>query len=289
MKKLTSAIFAAIFTTHGAWAADLDLQVFNPGGKSMFPVSSTLIIGPTEVALVDAQFQKNDAETVVGLIKDSGKQLTTIYVSQSDPDYYFGLGVLKAAYPDAKIIATAATIKAIEASVKGKVAFWGPILGDNAPTDVVVPAALGGTSFTVDGERVEIVGADGPDPARTFVWIPSIRTVTGGVVLDDNEHVWTADTQTPDSRQGWLATLDSIQALDPVRIIPGHYVGDIADGLGSVDFTRTYLKAFEDEAAKAKDSGALIAAMKALYPGLPGDQSLEISAKVIKGEMKWPQ
>ena len=289
MKKLTSAVVAAIFAAQGAWSADLELTVFNPGDKSVFPVSSTLIVGPTEVALVDAQFQKNDAEAVVGLIKDSGKKLTTIYVSQSDPDYYFGLGVLKAAYPDAKIIATAATIQAIEASVKGKVAFWAPILGENAPTDMVVPEALDGTSFTVDGEKVEIVGAKGSDPARTFVWIPSIRTITGGVVLDDNEHVWSADTQTPESRQGWLATLDDIQAFDPVRIIPGHYVGAIADGLGSVDFTRTYLKAFEDEAAKAKDSGGLIAAMKALYPGLPGEKSLEISAKVIKGEMKWPQ
>jgi hypothetical protein len=56
-----------------------------------------------------------------------------------------------------------------------------------------------------------------------------------------------------------------------------------------VKFTRDYLKAFEVEAAKAKDSVALIAAMKKRYPKLEGTSSLELGAKVIKGEMKWPQ
>ena len=31
-----------------------------------------------------------------------------------------------------------------------------------------------------------------------------------------------------------------------------------------------------------------IAAMKQRFPGLEGDASLELSAKVAKGEMKWP-
>jgi hypothetical protein len=29
--------------------------------------------------------------------------------------------------------------------------------------------------------------------------------------------------------------------------------------------------------------------MKGHYPALKGDESLEMSAKVLKGEMKWPQ
>ncbi len=53
-------------------------------------------------------------------------------------------------------------------------------------------------------------------------------------------------------------------------------------------FTRDYLDAFEAEAAQAKDAAALIAAMKRRYPGLAGEASLETSAKVIMGEMKWP-
>ena len=48
-----------------------------------------------------------------------------------------------------------------------------------------------------------------------------------------------------------------------------------------------YIKAFDEETAKAKDSAALIAAMKKRYPALGEESSLELSAKVAKGEMKW--
>jgi len=59
--------------------------------------------------------------------------------------------------------------------------------------------------------------------------------------------------------------------------------------LESLRFTRDYLKTFETEAAKARNSAELVAAMKHHYPKLKGMESLEMSAKVIKGEMKWPQ
>ena len=48
-----------------------------------------------------------------------------------------------------------------------------------------------------------------------------------------------------------------------------------------------YIKAFDVETAKAKDSAALIAAMKKRYPKLADESSLELSAKVAKGEMQW--
>ncbi|KAA2302074.1 MBL fold metallo-hydrolase, partial [Clostridioides difficile] len=43
-------------------AVELKVITYNPGENSIFGVSSNLIEGPTEVVLVDAQFQKNDAE-----------------------------------------------------------------------------------------------------------------------------------------------------------------------------------------------------------------------------------
>jgi hypothetical protein len=58
--------------------------------------------------------------------------------------------------------------------------------------------------------------------------------------------------------------------------------------LEAVRFTADYIRAFDEETAKARDSTALVAAMKQRYPGLGGESSLELSAKVAKGEMKWP-
>jgi glyoxylase-like metal-dependent hydrolase (beta-lactamase superfamily II) len=274
-------------------AGPLKLDVYNPGTKSMFPVSSELVTGQTDAVLIDAQFQRNDAEALVQKIKASGKKLTTVYISHSDPDYYFGLDVIQAAFPDAKIVATPQTVAKIQASKDGKLAYWSPILKENAPKALVLPQPLAGDSIELEGQKIQIVGLDGPTPARTFAWIPSLKTVVGGIPVLANTHVWVADTQTPESRRDWIKTLGRIEALHPKAVVPGHYLlnadGSTPYSLASVKFTRSYLQAFETEAKKAKDSAALIAAMKKRYPKLEGDSSLELSAKVIKGEMKWPQ
>jgi len=55
----------------------------------------------------------------------------------------------------------------------------------------------------------------------------------------------------------------------------------------AIEHTKAYLSAFEDELTQAKDSVALIAAMKARYPGLGMEVALDIGAKVATGEMKW--
>jgi glyoxylase-like metal-dependent hydrolase (beta-lactamase superfamily II) len=266
------------------------MEVYNPGEKSVFPVSSEIISGKHEVALIDAQFQRNDAEALVKKIKATGKKLTTVYISHSDPDFYFGLDVIKAAFPEAKIIASPGTIEEINATKDGKVAYWGPILKDNAPKAVVVPQALQGDSFTVDGQKVEVKGLTGPTPERTYVWIPALKAVVGGVpVAGDNIHPWIADNQTVESRAHWQQTLEGIKALKPEVVVPGHFLPGADQTLKSVTFTQNYLTTLEAELPKAKDSAALVAAMKKHYPDLKDESSLELSAKVLKGEMKWPQ
>jgi glyoxylase-like metal-dependent hydrolase (beta-lactamase superfamily II) len=286
---LAASLVGAGLVAHAAAPVPLHLEVYNPGDKGIFPVSSEIITGAREAILVDAQFQRSDAQALVQKLKASGKTLTTVYISQSDPDYYFGLDVIRAAFPNAKIVATPQTVAAIKASMDGKLAYWGPILKDKAPKALVLPEELHADRLTLEGRSIEIKGLNGPDPARTYLWIPSLRTVAGGVVVNGGSHVWVADTQTRESRLGWLQTLDSITALQPTTVVPGHFSGMMPKGLEAVRFTADYLKTFELEAARAKDSAALVKAMKAAYPALPGDASLELSAKVVKGEMKWPQ
>lgn len=282
---LIAALLGSSLSAHAATALKMD--VYNPGEHSVFPVSSEIITGEKEAVLIDAQFQRNDAEKLVEMIKATGKKLTTVYISQSDPDFYFGLDVIHAAFPEAKIIATQATVDQINATKDGKVAFWGPQLKDNAPKSVVVPVALKGKSFELEGHKFEIQGVDAE---RTFVWIPSLKAVVGGVLVNgDNMYVWTADTQTTSSRKQWVEALDEITALKPSVVVPGHFLPGASQTLEAVKFTRNYLLTLEKELPKAKDSAALVAAMKNHYPQLKDDSSLQLSAKVLKGEMKWPQ
>ncbi|MGL4675902.1 MAG: MBL fold metallo-hydrolase [Wohlfahrtiimonas sp.] len=290
--KFSKLITTTLFMTSLAFTAQaksLNIETYNPKTTSIFPVTSSLITGENEAILVDAQFHKKDAEKLVQMIRDSHKNLTTIYISHSDPDYYFGLETIVKAFPEAKIIATQPTVDAIKSTKDGKLAYWGPILKEDAPQSVILPKVLTEDSLTLEGETIQIKGLDGKAPERSFLWIPSVKTVMGGVVVSDNIHVWIADTQTAESQDAWQETLNLIQSLQPETVIPGHFTGDSALNLDSVRFTEQYLKDFRAANEATKNSQELIAKMKALYPNLDEESSLEMSAQVIKGEMAWPQ
>lgn len=270
---------AALTATFAAHAAPLKLDVFNPGEAAIFPVASVLVSGDKDAVLIDAQFSRAEAEKLVERIRASGKHLTTIYISWDDPDYYFGLDVIHAAFPDAKIVALPHTIAGIQAKKDAKVAYWGPILKQNAPHEVIVPQPLQGNTITLEGKKLNIDAA--------FVSIPSLKAVVGGVSVFNGLHVWTADAQTPAARQQWLSTLDRIAALKPVTVVPGHFAPAAPLTPDSIAYTRDYLLKFEAETAKAANAAALIARMKQLYPNAGLESALDISAKVAKGEMKW--
>lgn len=269
----------------GALAQPLSLETYNPREAAVFPVSSTLISGAKEAILVDAQFSSREAQELVERIRASGKTLTTIFISHGDPDFYFGLDTLTRAYPQARVLATAATVAYIEKSREQKLAHWRPILADSAPARTLVPGVLQGDHLELEGQRIEVVGHD---PRHTSLWIPSIGAVLGGVLTSANIHLWVADAQSAEARRSWLKSLDQLEALQPATLVPGHYLGQPALNLADLRFTRDYLLALEHELPRAADSQALIAAMQARYPELLDDSSLELSARVLKGEMQWP-
>lgn len=155
--------------------SQLHLQTFHPGPQAMFSVSSVLIEGRHDAILVNAQFGASDARKLVELIRASGKQLTTIYISHGDPDYYFGLATLQDAFPQARIVATAQTVAHIQQTQAGKLAYWGPKMGADVPARIVVPQVLDGDALQLEGQRLPLIGLDGPTPDRTVLWVPSLR------------------------------------------------------------------------------------------------------------------
>ncbi len=151
------------------------------------------------------------------MIKKNGKPLSRIVITSGDPDFYFGLEPLVKAFPQAEVVATPEVVRHIAATKAAKLAYWGPQMKDGAPTQVYVPQALKANSFTIDGEKVTIMQ---PHDYAAFVWIRANRTILGGTGVAWGMHLWTADTQTPASRQQWRNTLDQMIALHPQRVIP---------------------------------------------------------------------
>lgn len=260
-----------------------------PAGEHGFFRAPVLISGAREAVLIDGGFTLPDGKALAAAIKSSGKRLTAIYISQSDPDYYFSLAPIKAAFPEAKVIAASSTIAAIKGNVEKKLATWGPQLKENGPqalADIVMPDAFDGRALTLESHTIEIADADGL-ANRRYIWVPSLNGIFGGVLVFSGVHVWTADTQSVEGRAAWVRTLDAMVARKPAVVVPGHMAPSAAIDASAIRYTRDYLVAFEEELAKATDSAALIAAMTKRYPDAGMGVALQIGAKVAKGEMKW--
>lgn len=275
---------ATTLLSGAALAAPLNVTVYNPGEKAIFPVSSSLVTGDKEAILIDAQFDVQNGQALVDMIKKSGKKLTTVYISAGDPDFYFGLEPVMAAFPDVKVLADQHVVDHINQTKDAKLSYWSPILGKGAPKSLTVPQVMTASHLTLDGEKIEIKEMNTPN---AYLWAPSIKTAFGGVPVYSGVHVWMADSQTKAARSNWVKALDNLLALKPERVVPGHFLGTAPKGTTAVTFTRDYVQRFEQALASAKNSDQLIDGLKKAFPSLPVDDGLAIGAKVNMGEMKW--
>ncbi len=106
MASLTLGVLANDASAQAASPA-LELEVYTADAAS-FNVNAVLVSGANEAVLVDTGFTRADAHRIAAMLLDNKKRLTTIYISQADPDFYFGAEVLKQVFPDAKLVASAA-------------------------------------------------------------------------------------------------------------------------------------------------------------------------------------
>lgn len=265
-------------------AGGLKIKVYNPGAKAIFPITSTIIYGDKDALLIDAQFQKQYAEELVKEIKATGKNLKTVFISHSDPDFYFGLDVIRKAFPDVKIISTAQTAYLIAASKDNKLDVWKPQLKEDAPSEVIVPEAVNEIP-DLEGNKIEIK-QNAEDPAHSFVWIPSLKTIAGGISVSADSHVWMADTQNMKAIDQWIAQIGAMKALKPEQVVPSHFA-KLSLSPQSLDFMETYLENYKKAVLENKTVSGVVDFMIKKYPDLPGKGELEMGVKVYLKEMDW--
>lgn len=265
----------------------LTLQTYTPGEDAVFAVASTLISGKKDAILVDAQFQNQYAKDVVNLIKKSGKNLKYIYISHSDPDYYFGTNEILKAFPNAKVVSTAQTAYLIQASKEDKLSIWQPQLAKgDAPEKIIIPEALNSGYMELDGQKIQ-VQLDPEDSTHSFLWIPSLKTALGGISVAYGEHLWMADTNGVQGIDLWKKQIDKILSLNPEKVIPGHYVkSDFSPK--PLDWIKGYLTNFKTAVTENQSSEGIFGYMKAKYPDLESSEEvLKMSAQVFAKETDW--
>jgi len=247
----------------------LTTEVFT-GSEAGFFVDATLAAGEKDAVLIDDSFTLADAHRLAAGILDSRKNLTTVYVTHWHPDHYFGLVVLKQAFPKAKFVALPETVAEIKKTWKAKVKQWQPLYGDGITSQPVIPTALpkGTKSLALEGQTLEIHGGvQGDSPNNSYVWIPSIKTVVAGDIVYHGVHPWTAETKAAD-RAAWLKTLDELSALGATTVVAGHKDPKTKDDATGIEQTRAYLKAFDEAVASSRSADEVEGKMKAKYADL---------------------
>jgi len=276
--KLGAAMLLLVALHTAAAQSRLQLKTFTAAPEG-FSVNSVLVYGAKDAVVIDAQFTESDARRLVAVLKESKKNLTTVYVTHAHPDHYFGFGAIKQAFPNAKIVALPGVVKDIQASAAAKVRQWKPQYGDNITADPVIPEPLDGTSFKLEGETLQVIGGvQGDATNSSYVWIGSLQAAVVGDIAFAGVYPWTAET-TPALRQEWIRTLDQIIARKPNIVVAGHKQAGTKDDASSLEFTRDYLSYFDQALAESRNADELVKKVTAKYPNLGLDVILKIGAE----------
>src|SRR4051812_10760071 len=250
----------------GRAQAPLNLKVHTGHGQIGYDVNSTMVIGDKDMLVIDPQFSLSEAHKLAAEILESKKTLAVIYCTHPHPDHLFGLAVLKQAFPDAKIVALAATVNAAKTGWPARQKFWAATYGSNIPgPDPVLPEELARPVLTLEGEDFPITGgvqgADGP--GNSFVYIPSLKAVVAGDIVFD--HVYFGVPRDA-ARENWLKTIEQIAALKPDVVVPGHEGPGATRTMAAIDFMKQYIADWDANVKRSKDAIEMRANVLKQYP-----------------------
>jgi len=258
-----------------------------PGLKEAFwsPTSSTLICGKRDAVLVDVPTTWQQGETLGLWVKDSGKNLTTIYITHGHADHFLGTAAILRRFPSAKVVAVPVVVRAMRGVTIPQVAqFWNQRFPGQIPNQVVIADELKGNSIDLEGNEliaVELGHTDSDD--TTCLHVPSLGLVVAGDAAYNGPHQLLSDSTTPQKRKDWIAALDKIESLNPRAVIAGHKKPGMDDNPRIIEETRQYIRDFERVAEQTTTRRELYDQMLQLYPDRLNRIVLWNSALAFKG------
>jgi glyoxylase-like metal-dependent hydrolase (beta-lactamase superfamily II) len=189
-----------------------------PGTKETFwqPTSSILIYGKRDAVLVDVPTTWQQGVTLGYWIKDSLKNLKTIYITHGHGDHFFGTAALLDRFPNAEVVAVPAVVKAMREQTSPEWAkIWNQWFPGQIPNQLVVAKALSkGNVIDLEGHdlrAIELGHTDSDD--TTCLHVPSVGLVVAGDAVYNGPHQYLADSTTPQKRKDWISALDKIESL----------------------------------------------------------------------------
>nr|WP_024967097.1 MBL fold metallo-hydrolase [Pantoea sp. IMH] len=270
---------------------ELSTKVFiSSDAHDGFGVSSTIIMGEKEAMLVDAQFTLANAHRLAAEIIETGLDLKRIFITHLHPDHFLGLEVIKSVFPDAEILSYKQVAEDVNDAFDFKIDYWGKqVLKENGARTTYLITETEEDTFYLEGQQIKILGLLSGDCIRvTPLWIPSTRTLIASDIVFADAHVWIADMRTPERIAKWMQSLDTLEALAPKVLIPGHSRTTSSLSPSAIGFTRTYIRNFIKTLHQVNNSAELVQEMERIYPNLPVKICLDYSARILKDRYVWP-
>ena len=261
-------------------------QGIPPGKEDLLWVtgSVTLIYGQRDAVLVDTFLSEQHAKELVDWVVESGKNLTIVYVTHSHGDHFFGLKHLLDKFPNARAIATATIVAAIQNQIKPDFlkSFWEPRFPGQLPSQLLAPEVLDGDTFHLEGEALKVIELGHTDTSHsTALHVPSIGLVVSGDCVYNNTHLYLAECDER-ARSEWLQALDKIESLNPQAVVAGHGVLDPDSSPRHIEETRRYLHDFNACVATTSTPLELYERMLSLHPDRVNPGSLWAAANTAK-------
>ena len=261
-------------------------QGLPPGKEDLAWVTNTvtLIYGERDAILVDTFLSVQHSKELVDWVAESGKNLTSIYVTHAHGDHFFGLKFLLDRFPSARAFATASVVAAMQNQIKPDFvrSFWEPRFPGQVPSQFALPEVLEGDAIYLEEEELNVVELGHTDTSHTTaLHVPSIGLVISGDAVYNNTHPYLAECDEK-ARGEWLRALDKIEALDPRAVVAGHGVQNPDSSPRHIEETRGYIHDFNASLASTSTALGLYAKMLTLHPNRVNPGSLWATAKAVK-------
>jgi glyoxylase-like metal-dependent hydrolase (beta-lactamase superfamily II) len=268
----------------------LTYEVIRTSDQS-FAANIVLLKGQQHAILIDAPYTRADAHRVVAAILDTGLTLDAIYITHDHPDHYYSAEVIRQAFPEARYVSHPAVVRAIWHSLPFKQARWAKLLGANGPQFPTAPAPLESDTLMLEGHEIKILGPmQGDHSANTALWVPDMKALFPSDMVHNQVVLWFVESDAVQIA-AYRKSLDTLTALNPAIVVPGHERPGLPHDGSAVAFTKAYLDAWPVLAKRARNSAELVQLVKKAFPNAidpNGDFSLVTSARVTMGEEpKW--
>src|SRR6266576_3254079 len=231
------------------------------------PSTSTLISDDGGALLVDCLITEQEGRKLAAWVKSHDREPGYVYITHPHADHFLGLPEILAVFPQARPVALAESIPAMEEQISpGFLQVWGGFFPGQLTSKPVPPAPPAGTTIPVG------------DSAATLSLVVSCDAVY------NQTHMWLRGS-TRDSRASWARALDAVAALEADTLIAGHRNPLAADddARRQIGECRRYIADFEAALERCSAPAELIDRMTVAHPDLANPYTLWVAAYDLLG------